>query len=96
VRWRKPRKARAATQATNAAPDPGDRDPRLPPIGTELTRTYQGTEHRVLILADGFEYAGAPLRQPVGHRPRDHRHGLERLSSSSGSPTAVKPTPGGK
>jgi hypothetical protein len=58
VRWQKPQKARAASKATSAAPDPGDRDPRLPPVGTELTRTHQGDEHRVLILADGFEYAG--------------------------------------
>ena len=33
-------------------------DPRLPPVGTVLTRTYKGTEVRVTVRADGIEYAG--------------------------------------
>lgn len=28
----------------------------LPPIGTQLIREYEGEEHRVMVLADGFEY----------------------------------------
>lgn len=34
------------------------RDPRLPAIGTVLTRTFQGVEHRVTVRAYGFEYDG--------------------------------------
>jgi len=33
-------------------------DPRLPPPGTILTRAYKGQELQVLVLPDGFEYAG--------------------------------------
>lgn len=58
LRWRTPRKARAVTQALARIPEAPDRDPRLPPIGTEVSRSYQGTEHRVRVLAEGFEYAG--------------------------------------
>jgi len=28
----------------------------LPPIGTQLIREYESEEHRVMVLADGFEY----------------------------------------
>lgn len=28
----------------------------LPPPGTVIVREYQGTEHRVIVLKDGFEY----------------------------------------
>ena len=34
------------------------RDPRLPAPGTVLTRSHGGAEHRVTVLADGFEYRG--------------------------------------
>jgi hypothetical protein len=34
------------------------RDPRLPPPGTEIVRSYQGDEHRVTVLRDGFQYKG--------------------------------------
>ena len=30
----------------------------LPPVGTVLTRSHQGIEHQVVVLADGFEHAG--------------------------------------
>jgi len=33
-------------------------DPRLPAVGTVLTRTYKGGEVRVKVQPDGFEYAG--------------------------------------
>lgn len=39
-------------------PCSGERDPRLPPPGSKLTRLYRGTEHRVLVLETGFEYQG--------------------------------------
>ena len=34
------------------------RDPRLPPVGTVLRRTFNGAEHEVTVLDDGFEYQG--------------------------------------
>ncbi len=30
----------------------------LPPPGTNLVREYQGIEHRVIVLHDGYEYEG--------------------------------------
>jgi hypothetical protein len=33
-------------------------DPNRPPIGAILVREFQGVEHRVRVLADGFEYQG--------------------------------------
>ena len=38
------------------------RDPRLPAVGETVTRTYKGAEHAVLMLDDGFEYAGERYR----------------------------------
>jgi hypothetical protein len=38
--------------------DAPDRDPRLPPVGTELERVYQGQILRVMVLANGFEFRG--------------------------------------
>lgn len=35
-----------------------ERNRELPPKGTVLVREYQGVEHRVAILEDGFEYQG--------------------------------------
>ena len=34
------------------------RDRRLPPVGTELIRTYRGRHIRVTVLEQGFEYKG--------------------------------------
>jgi hypothetical protein len=33
-----------------------------PIVGTKLVREYQGVEHVVTVLADGFEYEGRPYR----------------------------------
>jgi len=33
-------------------------DPRLPPVGGQLTRKYKGRTIHVTVLADGFEYLG--------------------------------------
>jgi hypothetical protein len=44
--------------AAHAAPVAAVLDPRLPGVGTVLTRKYKGAEVRVKIAADGFEYAG--------------------------------------
>ncbi len=40
------------------APESAPRDPRLPAPGTVLTRTYKGQQIEVLVLQDGFSYAG--------------------------------------
>jgi Protein of unknown function (DUF2924) len=56
VRWRQP------VQKSNTNPGPlitvPTRDPRLPDVGTVLTRVHDGVEHQVTVLADGFEYQG--------------------------------------
>jgi DUF2924 family protein len=33
-------------------------DPRLPSVGTAITRQYKGRSIRVLVQAEGFEYEG--------------------------------------
>lgn len=34
------------------------RDPRIPPVGSVLRRAFNGVEHEVVVLVDGFEHAG--------------------------------------
>ena len=34
------------------------RDPRIPPVGSVLTRIFKGTSHAVIVGREGFEYAG--------------------------------------
>lgn len=34
------------------------RDPRVPPVGTTLTRIFKGTQHSVIVCREGFEHAG--------------------------------------
>ncbi len=55
---RKPRKLLAPPRPTPMAPAPSPRDPRLPEVGTVLQRAYQGVNHRVDVLGDGFLYRG--------------------------------------
>ncbi len=45
-----------------ARPETAVRDPRLPPAGTVLTRVYDGAEHKVKVLDQGFEYRGKRYR----------------------------------
>ncbi|HYH63968.1 MAG TPA: DUF2924 domain-containing protein [Urbifossiella sp.] len=45
-------------EPTTSAPIAAVLDPRLPGVGTVLTRRYKGAEVRVKIAADGFEFAG--------------------------------------
>jgi hypothetical protein len=55
-----PRSAKTAAAPLPAALIlPGQRDARLPPPGTILTRTYKGQTLQVKVLGDGFEFAGA-------------------------------------
>jgi hypothetical protein len=44
----------------------GERDPRLPKVGTVLEREHKGTTHKVKIVDDGFEYKGAKHRSLSG------------------------------
>lgn len=56
--WRKrlaPR-GQAPQQGREATGEPAQRDARLPAPGTVLTRVHQGIEHKVTVLAQGFEY----------------------------------------
>lgn len=53
-----PPRATAPDPVRTASPIPAVLDPRLPGVGTVLTRRYKGSEVRVKIAADGFEYAG--------------------------------------
>ena len=55
------RSAGAGRQPSATAPTRA-RDPRLPAIGTVITRVHDGTEHSVTILAGGFEYKGEQYR----------------------------------
>ena len=41
---------------------PSKRDPRLPPPGTELRRTFEGVEHVVTVLDDSFMFRGKAYR----------------------------------
>ena len=41
-----------------AAEKPASRDPRLPAVGTVLTRQFKGKEIEVLVTETGFEYEG--------------------------------------
>lgn len=55
--WRRP--VHTGTAASSRAPLAGPaRDPRLPAVGSVLTRVHQTTEHTVTVLNDGFEYQG--------------------------------------
>jgi hypothetical protein len=58
---------RRLSPSTDAAevvrlPPPTNRDPRLPPPGTELRRTFDGIEHIVTVLEDGFAFRGKPYK----------------------------------
>ena len=48
--------------ADAAAPTEPQRDERLPPVGSELVRSFNGEEHRVTVLADGFRYGTTSYR----------------------------------
>ena len=47
--------------------------------GTRLLREWHGVEHAITVMADGFEWEGRALQVALRHRPRHHRHTLERL-----------------
>ena len=45
-----------------AVTTPSTRDPRLPAVGTVITKNFKGREIKVLIVADGFEFEGTRYR----------------------------------
>ena len=49
-----------------------------PIAGTRLIREWQGVEHCVTVRDDGLRVPGPALQVAVGHRPRHHRHPVER------------------
>ncbi len=49
--------------AKTGKPKPiGARDPRLPKVGTTITKKYKGKTINVRVLEQGFEYQGKPFR----------------------------------
>jgi hypothetical protein len=55
----KTEKAEKAERRTRTAQrKAGERDPRLPAVGTVLEREHQGKKIRVTVLEDGFRYEG--------------------------------------
>jgi hypothetical protein len=44
----------------------GERDPRLPAVGTTITKTYKGKTLNVRVLEKGFEYDGQVFRSLSG------------------------------
>ena len=59
VSWRPERLSTSAGATPGGAIISGQsRDPRLPAPGSVLMRLHKGVEHRVTVLADGFEYNG--------------------------------------
>lgn len=59
--WRRPART-GATSSTRALLDSAARDPRLPAVGTVLTRIHGTAEHTVTVLDGGFEYQGEQYR----------------------------------
>jgi hypothetical protein len=53
-----PPKAKQAGDRADAGEPLRANDPRLPPVGSVLTRPYKGSVIEVRVLAAGFEYAG--------------------------------------
>jgi len=62
VRWRQPVARNGNGAAPVVAVTKAPRDARLPAAGTVLTRQHDGVEHRVTVLAAGFEYNDKPYR----------------------------------
>jgi hypothetical protein len=55
----KAEKADKAERRTRTSPrKAGERDPRLPAVGTVLEREHKGKKIRVTVLEDGFRYEG--------------------------------------
>lgn len=57
---------RTAAKKTKSAKQPGQRDPRLPKVGTIINREYKGRTLQVKVLEKGFEYEGQVYRSLSG------------------------------
>jgi hypothetical protein len=62
ARWRQPVARKDGASAQVIATAKAARDPRLPPVGTVLSRVHDGVEHKVTVLVDGFEHNGEQHR----------------------------------
>ena len=62
VRVTPPRATHVGGTVAKPAKIEADHDPRLPPPGNWVERSYKGRSVRVLVLADGFEYQGERYR----------------------------------
>jgi hypothetical protein len=51
-------KAPKAPKTARAPRNPSERDPRLPPVGSVLKRSFKTTEYEVKVLDAGFEFQG--------------------------------------
>ena len=60
----KPETIRRLAELANELEPRGSRRPveSMPVAGTRLLREWQGVEHAVTVLADGFEYDGKPYK----------------------------------
>jgi hypothetical protein len=62
VRVTPPKGRISGSPAARVESPAGPSDPRLPPIGAEITRKYKGRTLTVTVYADGFEYEGDRYR----------------------------------
>ena len=54
---------KAATEkALSVSKVNNERDPRIPAVGTVITRKYKGEELKVKVLENGFEYKGQTFK----------------------------------
>jgi hypothetical protein len=58
LRSNRPAPAAPVPATKTIAPATSPADPRLPPPGSTIARTYKGQRLQVRVLASGFEYAG--------------------------------------
>jgi hypothetical protein len=58
--------AETTKKKTRQAKPIGQRDPRLPAVGTTITKTYKGKTLNVRVLEKGFEYEGQVFRSLSG------------------------------
>jgi hypothetical protein len=94
------RKGKADGAAPVAAKTPAStvvvakRDPRLPPVGSVLKKTFKGAEHEVKVLADDFEYLGkryASLSKVASEIAGAHWNGFGFFASALKAATGAKP-----
>jgi len=94
VQWRMRRSAAAAipTASEPAAAARSRRDPRLPPVGSVIVRTYRGREHHVTVLPSGFEHEGVvhrTLSQVAKAISGQHTSGFAFFASALGGQRRV-------